>query len=136
MSCRKPCRLCTHLAFTYSVGPSSVVWSKLGPALAFPLKRVLEVSWSRALSLVCEAAHIFLRAKVLLINPMSMLASGWVVVFIFNYENTTFPSDKCLTNCNFNMFVKSELSNYLKCYGQICRYTFNTSVFLEKYLNP
>jgi hypothetical protein len=26
-----PCRLCIHLAFTYFVGPSSVVWIELGP---------------------------------------------------------------------------------------------------------
>ena len=41
---------------TYSVGPSSVVWSELGPAPPFPPMRVLEVYWSRALSLVCEVA--------------------------------------------------------------------------------
>ena len=35
----------THLAFTYSVGPSSVAWSELGPAPPFPLARVLEVEW-------------------------------------------------------------------------------------------
>jgi hypothetical protein len=43
-----------HDPFTYSIGPSSVVWTKLGPALPFPPMRVLEVKWSRALSLVCE----------------------------------------------------------------------------------
>ena len=41
---------------TYSVGPSSVVWSELGPAPPFPPIRVLEVVWSWALSLVCEVA--------------------------------------------------------------------------------
>ena len=30
MPCRNPCRLYIHLAFTYSVGPPSVVWSELG----------------------------------------------------------------------------------------------------------
>ena len=53
-----PCRLYVHLAFTYSVGPSSVVWSKLGPAPPFSPMRVLEVYWSWALSLVCEVALI------------------------------------------------------------------------------
>ena len=38
-----PCRLYIHLAFTYSVGPSSVVWSELGRAPPFPPMRVLEV---------------------------------------------------------------------------------------------
>ena len=53
MPCRNPCRLYIHLAFTYSVGPSSVVWSsELGPAPPFPPMRVLEMQWSRALSLV------------------------------------------------------------------------------------
>jgi hypothetical protein len=43
MPCRDPCRLYIHLAFTYSVGPSSIVWSELGPALPCPPMRVLEV---------------------------------------------------------------------------------------------
>ena len=55
MPCRNPCGLYIHHAFTYSVGPSSVVWSKLGPAPPFPPLRVLEVYWSRALSLVCKS---------------------------------------------------------------------------------
>ena len=54
MPCRNPCRL--YIAFHYSVGPSNVVWSELGPALPFPPMRVLEVYWSWALSLVCEVA--------------------------------------------------------------------------------
>jgi hypothetical protein len=58
MQCRKLCRLYMHLALsTYSVGPSSVVWSSdLGPALPFPPMRVLEVKLSQALSLVCGVA--------------------------------------------------------------------------------
>ena len=32
MPCSNPCRLYIHLTFTYSVGPSSIVWSELGPA--------------------------------------------------------------------------------------------------------
>ena len=56
MPCRKPCRLYIRLAFTYSVGPLSVVRSELEPAPAFPPMRVLEVQWSRALSLACEVA--------------------------------------------------------------------------------
>ena len=56
MSWRNPFRLYIHLAFTYLVGPSSVVWSELGPAPPFPPMRVLEVKWSRARSVVCEVA--------------------------------------------------------------------------------
>jgi hypothetical protein len=51
-----PCKLHIHRAFTYSVGPSSVVWSELGPAPPFPPMRALELIWSWALSLVCEVA--------------------------------------------------------------------------------
>ena len=41
---RSPCRLFIHLAFTYSVGPSSVMWSsELGPAPPFPTN---ESAWS------------------------------------------------------------------------------------------
>ena len=40
MPCRNPCRHYMHLAITYSVGPSSVVWSELGPGPLFPPMRV------------------------------------------------------------------------------------------------
>jgi hypothetical protein len=43
ISRRNSCRLYIHLAFTYSIGPSTVVWIKLGPALPFPPMKVLEV---------------------------------------------------------------------------------------------
>ena len=56
MPCRNPCRLYIYLAFTYSVGHSSGVWSELGPAPPFPPMRVLEFWWSWALSLVFEVA--------------------------------------------------------------------------------
>ena len=42
--------------FTYSIGPSSIVWSELGLAPPFPPTRVLEVYRSRALKLVYEVA--------------------------------------------------------------------------------
>ena len=51
-----PCRLYIHLAFTYSIGPSSIVWSELGLAPPFPPMRVLEVYRSRALNLMYEVA--------------------------------------------------------------------------------
>jgi hypothetical protein len=44
MSCRSPRRLYIHLAFTYSIGLSSVVWSELGLAPPFPPMGLLEVS--------------------------------------------------------------------------------------------
>ena len=43
------CRLDIHLACTYFVDPSSVVWSELGPVLPSPPMRVLEVWRSGAL---------------------------------------------------------------------------------------
>ena len=45
-----------HLAFTHSIGPSSIVWSELGLSPPFPPMRVLEVQWSRTLSYVYEVA--------------------------------------------------------------------------------
>jgi hypothetical protein len=39
---RNPLGLYIHLAFTYSVDPSSIVGSELGPAQPFPPMRVLE----------------------------------------------------------------------------------------------
>jgi hypothetical protein len=58
MPCTNLGRLYIHLAFTYSVGPSNVVWSELGPAPPLPPTRVLEAYWSWALSLVCEVTLI------------------------------------------------------------------------------
>ena len=46
MPCRNLCRLYIHFAFTYSVGPSSIVWSsELDRLHLFPPMRVLEVKW-------------------------------------------------------------------------------------------
>ena len=56
MPCRTPCRLYIHLAFTYCVGPSSIVWHVLRPAPPFPPMKVLEEYRSRALSLLWEVA--------------------------------------------------------------------------------
>ena len=58
MPCRNPWRLCIHLAFTYSISPSSIVWSDLGPTPSSPPMRVLEVHWAWALNLVCEVALV------------------------------------------------------------------------------
>ena len=55
MPCRSACRLFIHLAFTYSIGPSNIVWSELGPAPPFPPMTMLEVKRSRAPTLVREA---------------------------------------------------------------------------------
>ena len=40
---KNPCRLYIHLAFTYSIGSSRVVWSELGPAPPFSTN---ESAWS------------------------------------------------------------------------------------------
>jgi hypothetical protein len=58
MPYRNPCTLYIHLAFTYFVGPSSVVWNELGLAPPFPPMRVFVVQWLRALSRLCEVALI------------------------------------------------------------------------------
>jgi hypothetical protein len=68
ISCRNSCILYIHLAFTYSIGPSTVVWIKLGPALPFPPMKVLEVLWSRALSLVCELALTTVQTLFVLVS--------------------------------------------------------------------
>ena len=56
MPYKNPRRFYTRLAFSYSIGPSSVVRRELGPAPPFPPTRALEMRWSRALSLMCELA--------------------------------------------------------------------------------
>jgi len=79
MPCRNPCKLCIHLAFTNSVGPSSVVRSgELGPP--FPPMRVLEVEWSRALSLVCEVALTHSLRGLWHVPPLMWLDHMWLVM--------------------------------------------------------
>jgi hypothetical protein len=71
MPCRNPCTLYIHLAFTYSVGPSSLVWSELEPAPPFPPTRVLGMWWSHALNLMCEGAlkaYISLERSIFFLN--------------------------------------------------------------------
>ena len=60
-----------HLAFTYSFGPSTIVWRELGPAPPFPPMRVLKVEWTWALSLVCEVAISY--AKVVIASSSQSL---------------------------------------------------------------
>jgi hypothetical protein len=57
MPCRNSCRLYIRLAFTCSIGPSSEVWSELGPPFP-PMRETSEVWWSRALSPVFEVTLI------------------------------------------------------------------------------
>ena len=68
---RNPRRLYIHLAFTCSVGPSSIVWSELGPAM-----RVLEVQWSWALNLVCE---VTLWSEGKIVSYLIVRSFHWVV---------------------------------------------------------
>ena len=49
MPYKNPRRFYINIAFTYSVGPSSVVWSELGPTPPFPPMRVPQVQWSQPL---------------------------------------------------------------------------------------
>ena len=83
MPCRNPRRLFIHHAFTYYVGISSVLGTECGPALPFPPKRVLEVQWLQALSLVHEVTLIYKRTKNLNLhlhtqnNLMALLKFTW-----------------------------------------------------------
>ena len=87
MPCTNPCRLDIHLAFTNSVSSSSIVWSKLGPAPPFPQMRVLEVKWSRALSLVCEAAFQIQTKYVYLLATIWIWAGPFPHSCVLNYMN-------------------------------------------------
>ena len=53
MPCRNPCRLYIQLTFTYSVGPSSAMWSELGPAPPFHQWECLKCD-GHGLSTLCE----------------------------------------------------------------------------------
>ena len=93
MPCRNPCRLYIRLAFTYSVGPSSVVWSELQPAPPFPPMRVLEVYlvtgsqshvWSAlSLYIFLIRIHAFLHA-----SSVPRLATPLVVKNLHNNAKT------------------------------------------------
>ena len=49
-----PCRLYIHLAFTYSVSPSSVVWRELGPTPPFSTN---ESAWS--VMVTCSQSRVW-----------------------------------------------------------------------------
>jgi len=78
MPCRNPCRLHIHLAFTYSIGPSSVAWSKLGPAPSFLPMGLLEVQWSRALGLMCEVVLRDFEKKLVVLHGIVT----WLIEYI------------------------------------------------------
>ena len=63
-----------HRAFTHCVGPSSVVWSELRPALPFPPMRVLEVQWRRGLSVSCVKSPLL---------PYPCLQRAWLLKLIW-----------------------------------------------------
>jgi hypothetical protein len=56
MPCRNPCRLYIHLCIHILRWSLNRSVKELGPAQPFPPMRLLELYWSRALSLVCEVA--------------------------------------------------------------------------------
>ena len=58
MPCRNSCRLYIHLAFHILRWSLKRSVKRTWTALSFPPMRVLEVYWSRALSLVCEVVLI------------------------------------------------------------------------------
>jgi hypothetical protein len=87
MPCKNPCRLYIPLAFTYSVGPSSVVWSELGPAPPFPPMRVLEVYWSRALNLVFEVALRDWEPVTITIQTLSLVGKAELVQVRFTLRS-------------------------------------------------
>jgi hypothetical protein len=74
-----------YLAFTHSVGPSSVVWSELGPAPPFPANESAWSEWSQALSLV---ALIHWQHKIIGLGrkyfPMLVLHSNNNTCHIYN----------------------------------------------------
>ena len=97
---RNPCRLYIHLAFTYSVGPSSVVWR---PAPPFPPMRVLEVQWSRALSLIREVALSI--AKTRLTTTHKTIPNARFVFWFFFGETRTyaFRGQNVWTNASWRL---------------------------------
>jgi hypothetical protein len=76
MPCKNPCRLYIPLAFTYSIGPSSLVRSELGPAPPFPPMRVIEVYWSRALNLVSEVALRDWEPVTIILQTLSLVGKA------------------------------------------------------------
>ena len=131
MPCRNPCRLHVHLAFTYSSGPSSVVWSELGPAPPFQPMRVLEVEWSQALRLLCAVAfatvigkifaHNWLRSQCLQVQPVTYwqppaffiklghilyVPLKWSVISLRSWTSTGYfwnSTGSFVTNCWFSV---------------------------------
>jgi hypothetical protein len=112
MLCREPCKIYIHLAFTYSVGPSSVVWSELRPAAPFPPIRVIEVKWSRALSLVCEVA----------LSSLALLQHYWRPAAMSGYSTKMTDDEEADTQIIFFHKHSNMLSNHtwrIRCLGNL-----------------
>ena len=100
---------------THSLGPSSAVWNELGRAPLFPPMRVLEVWWSRALSLVCDVA---LSLRVLTYqgfcqrrsNKKPIIRSKWwcqqELPHVLNHVAVSMlPGVMCYYTCNDSRFT-------------------------------
>ena len=115
MPYRNPCIFYTHLAFSYSVGPASVVWSELGPAPPFPPMRVQEVQWSRALSLMCELAlTVLLEDLTTGIRCGTLACSASTASFVIHKVTIVCVSELCML-----------LYLYILCHKLILAYLWN-----------
>ena len=134
MPCRNPCKLYIHLAFTCSIGRSSVVWS-LGLAPPFPpIRALLKVYWTRALSLVCEVAlSVTKRSRKYCSSQSHSLKILFIVVLFI----LTLFTDKHVFVYKCFYHSKSILEHaliFLKC--MVNEHVFMNLVSLNKSFNP
>ena len=117
MPCKNPCRLYVHLAFTYSIGPSSVVWSELGPAPPFPPMSVWSVMvtgsqfhvWSglRSRHIFCPKSFLIHWKLYLVSSILFVFCSILIVNRPYSVTNTKYKSH----------IIWSFLVNYLGHHG-------------------
>jgi hypothetical protein len=130
MPCRNLCRLYIHLAFTYSVGPSSVVWSKLDRLHLFHQWECLKCKWSWALSLMCEVAlreskPWILTVKSLVIHSLPISNNRWIYMrtgiqgsrhwkcfcICTNWKNVAFVWPTLIMNVQFFRIIINNFGN-------------------------
>ena len=113
MPCRNPCRLNIHLAFTYSVGPSSVVWSKLGPAPPIPTNKS---AWS--VMVTGSQSRVWCGPNIPTVNLEAIFAKGLGCGF--------------KSSCEVQLFL---MSFNWKCMWQLHPWTSISGAFLYSHSN-
>ena len=124
MPCGNPCRLYIHLAITYSIGPSSVVWSELGPARLFCQWECLNCT-GHGLSVSCVLSVALISGLRCGLTVSTLHTQTWIHICI-----CVLPTKQKLQNANlWDMRVLSYGS------GLVCRACWQMPCFPSAAMN-